>query len=194
MKLTVRMQLQSGIHHGSGTGLGPLVDRAVLRRTDGVPYLAGSAIKGKLRSVASQIQRATIEPDPHASEPAGFCVNAAGCLVCRLFGNPMRQGKATFSDALPAEAWMHQFEEYGVTRETRTTTAIDRHRRVARAAHLFTTEIVPPHVEFQFTVEGSFQRDELELLRNCFKLVTSFGGGSARGLGSVQMAILREEA
>lgn len=171
----------SGIHHGSGTGT-VLVDREILRTPEGFPYLAGSALKGKFRHAASVILR-TGSGDPHAGSRAGFCVLPPRCPVCRIFGCPMSEGAAHFGDALPID--LELASPFGVP-EVRATSAIDRQRRIAKAQHLFTTEIAPVHIVYEFTIWGRLNKEDVELLHHCSRLMTHFGSGGSRGLGAVR--------
>lgn len=191
--LAVRVDLLSALHHGSGMAKGEFVDRAVLRRDDGLPYIAGSAIKGKLRHAAEQIIADRMGRRPHDGMTAGFCKRAPRCLVCRVFGNPMAMGKAIFTDAVPIDPSLFGIDEESEDKaaaaglEERTTTAVNRRRRVVQAKHLFTSEVVSRCIAFRFTVEGRLDVEELELVRQSLLLVTHLGGGGSRGLGAVEL-------
>ena len=99
MALKLIIELKTALHHGSGFGLAGIVDRAVLRDHRGMPYLAGSALKGKLRYAAHRYLLAS--KVGACGPPKPWCETEKGCLFCEIFGSPRRQGKAVFEDAYP---------------------------------------------------------------------------------------------
>ncbi|MGA3028047.1 MAG: RAMP superfamily CRISPR-associated protein [Bryobacteraceae bacterium] len=191
MPLRYTIEFESAFHLGSGHGIAGILDRALLRGADRVPFIPGSAIKGKFREAALRILCAT-QKNPCLAPGAEICKDDAGCTMCRLFGSAMRRGKAVFHDARPAgpegEAlaanlkFPHQGWLPGGT-EVRTTTAIDRKRRVVFPQHLFSTETVSPIIRFEAVISGPLDDQEVELLDNSAGLLTFFGGSSSRGLG-----------
>jgi hypothetical protein len=67
--------------------------------------------------------------------------------------------------------------------EVRTTTAIDRHFRTVRPAHLFSTETIASFPRFESRIGGPLAGEDVELLRQCARVLTHFGADSSRGLG-----------
>jgi CRISPR/Cas system CSM-associated protein Csm3 (group 7 of RAMP superfamily) len=165
-----------------------LVDRCVLRDGDGLPYLAGSALKGKFRHAVLRIRLARSEGGCEFGDRPD-CAEQAPCLVCDLFGSRVRRGKLLFSDAHPGAEHRLLFGEDGKQERAlfradalyRGTTAIDRVRGIAREGHLFTTEVLPAGLEFEATVRGPAEYKTL--LREAAQVLTHFGSGGARGLG-----------
>ena len=188
MKLNLAIDFETALHHGSGFGLAGVVDRAVLRDAKGLPYLAGSALKGKFRYVALRILRSRGE----GCGPPGreICKAAPWCALCRVFGSPMKAGAAIFEDAQPCDRDLLLTAMEGARQafdsaacQVRTTTAIDRHRKTVLPQHLFSTETVANFVRFEGTIRGALTRDERKLLEQCARLLTHFGSDSSRGLG-----------
>ncbi len=191
MSLKYTIIFQTAFHQGSGFGLAGILDRALLRDAAGVPFIPGSAVKGRFREA---VLRILDSEDRYACLAPGreVCKSEAGCMMCRLFGSVMRRGRANFHDAYPSgpegavlranlrhpsQSWLP-----GGT-EVRTTTAIDRQRRTVLPQHLFSTETVSPIIRFEFEISGQLEDEEAELLDQGARLLTFFGGSSSRGLG-----------
>jgi CRISPR/Cas system CSM-associated protein Csm3 (group 7 of RAMP superfamily) len=193
---TLTLEFHTAAHHGSGYGLGGLLDRTVLRDRDGMPYLAGSALKGRFRFAALRLLRAT-DAEPPICQPAKAC---GSCLVCRLFGSARQRGHALFEDALPSypehiviDTAIHRLNSeqrflMGGT-EMRASIAMERPRGVALRNHLFSTETVPPLVRFQGEIHGDLTAEEDQLLLDCAAVMTHFGASGARGLGLCEYKI-----
>jgi CRISPR/Cas system CSM-associated protein Csm3 (group 7 of RAMP superfamily) len=102
----------------------------------------------------------------------------------------MKPGAAVFEDAYPCEAGLladaigERFAAVSPDSEVRTTTAIDRHFRTVRPAHLFSTETIANVSRFESRIAGSLTAEEAALLRQCARVLTHFGADSSRGLGS----------
>lgn len=193
-KRVLRIEFESAFHHGSGFGLAGIVDRTVLRDTGGVPYLAGSAIKGKFRHAVLRILLAEGKGGKKAcryGDVAGVCLDEP-CAVCLMFGSPYRQGRLRFTDAYPEGAIRTALE--GVHRATqgavfrpdstvRANTAMDRARGTAKEHLLFTTETLPPVIQFSCEIAGELEEEGERLLKEAAMLLTHFGADSSRGLG-----------
>lgn len=101
----LRVTFETAVHHGSGFGIAGLVDRAVLRDGQGLPYLAGSALKGKFRHAAQQIVGGELPASRKPCRPPGlYCRTEPVCDICFLFGSPLHAGGVVFEDAYPPEA------------------------------------------------------------------------------------------
>lgn len=191
MPLRLMIEFDTAVHHGSGFGIAGVIDRAILRDENSMPYLAGSALKGKFRFAASRLLRAKGEqPCGPPGEP--WCSGATACLVCQIFGSPRRPGLAVFEDAYPAppaDAILRALNKSSRSpvlaggSEVRSSTAIDRYSRRARSQHLFSTEVVPPLLAFESQIMGELNREQIDCLIASARLLDHFGGDSARGLG-----------
>jgi CRISPR/Cas system CSM-associated protein Csm3 (group 7 of RAMP superfamily) len=198
MTLLLTFQFSSAVHHGSGYGIGGLVDRAVQRRSDGEYVLSGSAIKGKFRHAALQVQHGR---DPHLCWPRPPC-RGNPCLLCQVFGSPRHRGAALFEDALVCEPERSLLRELRalagdaslpLDSGVRARTAVDRRRKVVCGQHLFTTETTPPSVRFQSMIRGLSDQSHVDLLLVCTKVLATFGADSARGLGFCSIDIVPQE-
>jgi CRISPR/Cas system CSM-associated protein Csm3 (group 7 of RAMP superfamily) len=74
--------------------------------------------------------------------------------------------------------------------EVRSSTAIERKRRIVIPGHLFSTETIPPDVPFEAKIGGTLDDGDMELLSHCAKILTHFGAGSARGLGECAISLI----
>ena len=199
-KLTI--SFTSALHHGSGYGISGLVDRAVLRDARGVPYLAGSAIKGKLRHATLRVLLADGKGACVSGDGDTWCAEPAACALCLLFGSPRRQGSLFFCDAYPTGDAGKLLEELtqlprlgGLHRDsvTRARTSMDRKLGTVRPGLLFSTEALPGWMAFEAPLSGDFGT-HLELLRRACHLITHFGADSSRGLGECVFSIGEEVA
>ena len=198
MTLQLSIAFETAVHHGSGFGLAGVVDRAALRDAKGLPYLAGSALKGKFRYGVLRILRSQGQgcgpPDRE------YCKAAPWCGLCRIFGSPMHPGEAVFEDAYPCERDLLEAAIQGGRNaahspeaQVRTTTAIDRHSRTVRPQHLFSTETIASFVRFECVVSGGLEEEDAALLRQCAQVLTNFGSDSSRGLGFCRYELAEAE-
>jgi len=194
MPLRLTIEFETPLHHGSGFGLAGIVDRAVLRDERGMPYLAGSAVKGKFRYAAARLLLGTGREvcGPWSGRDLPWCVPPESCLLCEIFGSPRRAGKALFEDAYPAmpeQAILRSHHDSSVSKvfgggsDVRASTAIDRYYRRARPEHLFSTETISPMVRFEATIRGNLSEEEKQVLVSSATLIAHFGADSSRGLG-----------
>ena len=200
MSLLLSLEFSAPFHHGTGDGVAGIVDRALLRDHEGIPYLSGAAIKGKFRWAALRYLKAVGELgcEPQEGRP---CRQPPFCIFCQVFGSPRKHGAAEFRDAYPPSAAREFVREQiggspsvllsGPT-EVRASTAINRYRRIVQSEHLFTTEVVLPALRFEAEIAGALEKAHVDLLCKCTRLLAHFGADSARGLGFCNYE-LREE-
>ena len=198
MTLNMTIEFSGALHHGSGYGILGLVDRAVQRRQDGEYVLGASALKGRFRHAALQVLQARAEQLcwPGAACPRGEC------LLCSVFGSARRRGDAIFSDAVvsePERSWLKELRsvrgDAGLPMDSgvRAHTAVDRRRKVVRGQHLYSSETVSGGLRFSTTIRGLRNQRQVSLLQDCGRLLTTFGGDSARGLGFCTFELASEQ-
>jgi len=185
------LTFQTPVHHGSGFGLAGLVDRPFLRDIHNEPYLSGAAIKGKFRWAALRLLRSR-SVSVCTQEPGEFC-REKPCAICRLFGSPRFSGLLTFQDAhlIPEQRSIVALATVGsrtAGATIRATTALERQRRVVKADHLFTTEVIPA-LTFESVLRGPAQDADAQLVLECTRVLTHFGADSSRGLGQCNYAL-----
>lgn len=95
-RITAEIEVETGLHIGGSSETMEIsgIDNPILRNaSDNLPYIPGSSLKGKLRSL-SEWASGDIPPDGNASDPQAISASA------RVFGIPARNPKA---NATPEE-------------------------------------------------------------------------------------------
>ena len=162
----------------------------------GVPYVPGSSLKGKLRSLLEVKYGKSAD-----GKPCGC--GRADCFVCTLFGcGDVRGGKSPtrliFRDAFLTEASERQLREASLEQginyvETKTEVMIDRRTNKVYGGALRTQERVPEGAEFGFEIsvrvfEGDDPEETKRYPREGFQLMEAdyLGGSGTRGYGKIQ--------
>jgi CRISPR-associated protein Csm3 len=161
-----------------------------------LPYIPGSSLKGKLRSL---LEYKTGQVGPNG-EPCG-CTR---CLVCKVFG-PHKQVKHDLGptriivrDAAMAEEWAKRLEplrEEGLLYvEVKSENWIDRRTGVAGGGGLRTQERVPAGAQFMLNIsvrvfDGDKEAEIIDFIRQGLELLPhdTLGGSGSRGYGWVHV-------
>lgn len=172
----ITIDLKSNLHIGSGFGFARLIDHTSIKDAEGLAYIPGSTIKGKLRSVCKKIAL-TLGDGIYLSqgnkkicqslEPAlgqsAICKHDSiedRCIICRLFGSAFAEGKLLFTDAKLNEAdagkikVLSKINRFRVDaqNEIKTNVKLSRYRRVSDQGHLFVSENVSKSLVFTGTI------------------------------------------
>jgi CRISPR-associated protein Csm3 len=191
---------------GSGLRIGGSKDVAGIGETDnpiirhpitGLPYVPGSSVKGKVRSL---LESRYCEDTQRTGKPC----TCGTCLVCQLFGcgesrNIKSPSRLVFRDCQPTEATRQTWEEAGVSSEVKTEVLIDRNKGLSYGRiGPRTTERIPAGSSFEFAFsvryfEGDNLAKYLEMVAEGFELLERhyLGGSGSRGYG--QVALLAED-
>jgi CRISPR-associated protein Csm3 len=213
----------TGLHIGgneAGLGIGG-ADKIVVRRGAGnEPYIPGSSLKGKIRSLLEKATCARGEPcrgfkarEPEKLKWGPCSCSEEPCEVCLVFGIPASEDRKTepgkpsagASRLLVRDAHLRNAEELRSWpnldmpyTEVKTEVAID---RLTSQANPRQFERVPAGAVFGFTlVLNVFRNDPKEsllaLVEQGLRLVAhdGLGGQSSRGYGAVEIAIERRAA
>ena len=205
IELNVSITTLSQFHIGTGFGMGKFIDKTTSRNKHGAVYIPGSTIKGKAKYFGRQIadslgEKFCTENNPCRNEP---------CMICRIFGSALHQGKFFFSDANLSKKFTDIIiEEEGEENpahavrlylNTRTGTKIDRRSGTVCEDSLFTIESGMRQIMLNsgiygtgndFTIKpGEKIPFELLLLIKSLNLITHLGGESSKGLGRVKIDI-----
>ncbi|RLF07152.1 MAG: CRISPR-associated RAMP protein, partial [Thermoprotei archaeon] len=141
------------------------IDLPVIRNVDGVPYIPGSSIKGRVRSEAERIARSAgydICNPPDTDQMCGTLKRREEelCIICRIFGtagrNISRASKVRFRDAL----MMGDIPPGEMRMEIRTGIALDRERGSVYRGALYTVEAVPAGSKFKLEMVADNLTDE----------------------------------
>ncbi len=185
-----------------------------------LPYIPGSSLKGKLRSLLEWARDLPAVQQPHPKHRAFTACHCGNCVACRLFGvasdDPnvrMTSGptRLTVRDAFPTgyeavlrgeeppegttvHRWWEMLGE-GIGTELKSENFID---RLTAEANPRTMERVPAGSEFavEFVLDvydANGDKDLLEALTEAMKLLeySTLGGSGSRGYGRVRFKDLK---
>jgi len=191
---------------GSGLRIGGEKGAPIIGETDNpiirhpitqLPYVPGSSIKGKIRSLLES---------RHCPETqrTGLPCTCGTCLVCQLFGcgesrSIQSPSRLVFRDCQPSDATRETWEEAGTSSEVKTEVLIDRNKGLAYGRiGPRKMERIPAGSDFDFAFSlRYFEGDDLSayygLLAEGFELLEQhyLGGSGSRGYGEV--AVVTED-
>jgi CRISPR-associated protein Csm3 len=210
-----KIEAVTGLHiGGSGAGyeIGG-VDQTVIRDVRGYPYIPGSSLKGKMRSLlewsTGNINTGDGSGDPKRVGDVHRCTDV-DCPVCRLFGSSAVEGRLAgptrvlVRDANPDQAtrdFMDRLErDYGLPKaEVKMENSINRIKGSVDYG-LRSQERVHPGATFDyelvmsaFQVEGCRVEDAdmAKHLVEAMRLLedSALGGGGSRGSGQIRFHV-----
>lgn len=218
-KLEGTLELITGLHIGSGNAemhIGGTDNPVIKHPLTQEPYIPGSSLKGKIRSLLEWELGVVGLTDGH---PLGFkhikAVPEAdrehAKTLLKLFGGAPEGGKhntdlvqeigptrLAFWDCPLEHDWVKQMNERNLLlTETKMENMIDRIRGVAE--HPRNTERVPAGARFQFNLTLRIHEDDgddlLDTLWKGLKLLelTGLGGSCSRGYGKIKFTRLELE-
>ena len=188
----------SGLRIGGqkeGAGIGE-TDNPILRHPiTHMPYVPGSSIKGKVRSLLES----KYCPQTQAS---GLPCKCGSCVVCDLFGSGDSKtitspSRLVFRDCPATEDTRHIWDEAGISSELKTEVLIDRNKGLSYGRiGPRTTERIPAGSDFEFAFSlRIFEGDDLPkyftMLAEGFELLEKhyLGGSGSRGYGQVSLVV-----
>lgn len=195
IKIKTTLNLKSGLHIGDSKEKVEIggIDSPVIRRKDNnQPYIPGSSLKGKIRSLLEQSK--------------GVAKIGTDAEINRVFGsiggaNESNPSRLIFRDAYLTEesAKLLEISEYTDMpfTEAKSETAIDRIQGKAQNGSLRTQERVPAGVSFDIEIVVNEWDDDpsakkaLEMLKKGIKMLNLdyLGGGGSRGSGHIEIAL-----
>jgi len=187
----------------SAMGIGS-AENPVIKDARGIPYIPGSSLKGKLRSLLEYRYKRVGDE----GAPCGCGKDLSVCPVCTIFGphrNPRHNLGPTriiVRDVFMSEKSMKDWEKSGTEgrefTETKTETAIDRRTGMAARGSLRTQERVNAGTEFQLNINVRIFKgdDEVKLkgfIEEGLKMLANdyIGGSGTRGYGWVELKDLK---
>ncbi|HCU38304.1 MAG TPA: CRISPR-associated RAMP protein [Armatimonadetes bacterium] len=213
VSITGRLVSKTAFRIGTGRDIDAHTpDLPIAKDAFGQPFIPGSSMKGAVRSAVEAVVRAmkpgapmevaclcTGKPDDSCVPPAlrkELVKQAATdqelakllrdhmCPVCCVFGSPWFAGKLRFRDLMLLTP-----PDRGPTSEMRDSVAIDRDTGTASSGQLFSYEVAPAGLAFDFHASLDNPSDtELGMALIGIKLLEQgdirIGGGTSRGLGS----------
>ncbi len=212
-EFTGTIELLTGLHIGSGNNemhIGGTDSPVIKHPHTNQPYIPGSSLKGKMRSLLEW------ESGKVSSEnPLGFAdalsdgKNGVAGLILQLFGGApssdskfetlmqeIGPGRLAFWDCPLEESWVQKINEQNyLLTEVKMENAIDRIKSVAIWPR--TMERVPAGARFDFRLtfrehEGDDQQKLKARLLRGFQLLemTGIGGSVSRGYGKIKFTAL----
>lgn len=178
-------------------------DKVVVRNPlTNEPYIPGSSLKGKMRSLLEKLHgKMDIDTDSDGKPTAKPC-KCGDCLICKVFGVSAAEDKGTASRLIVRDAKLtdDSSEQLGNSKSTdmpftevKTEVVID---RITSAATPRNFERVPAPAEFELSMVCNIygDDDEQKILGTVFEglqLVQDdyLGGSGSRGYGQVKFSI-----
>jgi len=195
---------QTGLHIGGGKDsiqIGGMDQPIIKHPINGQPYIPGSSLKGKMRSMLETVFFAHLIETNGKNEGMPIKVD---CSVSRLFGTSndenspeMGPTRIAMRDAYLSERDCADFEEGNLVMEEKFEVAIDRIRGTAMRSGPRPLERVPSGVKFDLNIalkqyEGDGE-ELLDLVKKGLRLIEldGLGGGISRGSGQVSFENLK---
>lgn len=205
--LTARLQLLSGLHIGAGDSEMHIggVDKQVVRHPiSNLPYIPGSSLKGKMRSLLEWKSGAVREKPLglDAFDDANGQQRDQVSAIIKLFGvsgdakltedraREVGPTRLAFWDCELTQEWINAIEDRNASHvEVKSENSINRITGVAVAPRFF--ERVPAGAEFDFRLSLKVLNGEDDLLPTVLvglRLIEldSLGGSGSRGYGKVR--------
>lgn len=210
-KITGKLVVKTGLHIGAGNEKVEIggMDNPIIRNPfTREPYIPGSSIKGKMRSLVEWKEGVLVNTN---GKPCSC--GSADCKVCRVFGsannsstveNPKMRGptRLIIRDAVLTDDWAEKFREGKAIVEEKAENSLN---RITAEANPRPIERIVPGVEFDFEIsyrvietgdngltdEKFFNEvviEGLKMLQNDY-----LGGGGSRGNGQIGFTDLKDE-
>ncbi|MFH1581740.1 MAG: type III-A CRISPR-associated RAMP protein Csm3 [Pseudomonadota bacterium] len=209
--ITADMKLKTGLHIGGteeGFDIGGIDNQVIKDKVTGLPYIPGSSLKGKMRSLLEwAYNKVRIDPVTEKDENGKEKVKNWTGKLCNnpkepigiVFGVPAEDHKGdvpgptrlTVRDASPDDAQIQEWQDTmgkKIYTEAKTENAID---RLTSAATPRSMERVPAGSVFKLEfVYDVYKKEDVKNLKLLFEgmmlLEDSYlGGGGTRGSGKV---------
>ncbi len=185
-KCKILINVVTGLHIGIGSDrpeIGGVDNPFIKDPISQMPYIPGSSLKGKLRSLLE------IESDYSDSDVEKF-----------FAGDDNGPTRLIFRDLFLSDEWRKKYESGEAQTEIKTEIKIDRQKGTAAPGALRSTERIPPSTIFEGEILIRYKNDsekkEIDaMLKTAVELLNNdyLGGSGSRGYGAVKV-ILKEES
>lgn len=184
-KFKIRIKVVTGLHIGIGSDkpeIGGVDNPFIKDPISKLPYIPGSSLKGKLRSLLE-----TEANDSFKTEVIGIAFG----------GDDNSPTRFIFRDVNLLQEHKDLFLSGKYQTEIKTEIKIDRKTGTATPGALRTTERIPPTIEFEgeILVRSINEVDEklnISLLQKAIELLNNdyLGGSGSRGYGAVDVSLI----
>lgn len=213
--MDVELTTITGLHIGVSKDIAEIggLDAPVIRNPiNGLPYIPGSSIKGKMRCLVEMAKDKFGKEGDGFSGRDGSPCGCGDCLICRNFGS--MDSKTGPTRLIVRDAVLHPVDENGAKlykdrinkglqpTEIKTETAIDRLQGSVKRGSLRTQERIPPGYKFQFQVvyrdfiarSDDERQEDKELILEALKMLEedTLGKSGSRGYGQVELKYDKE--
>ena len=143
--------LGSGLRIGGNkesAGVGELDSPIIRHPISNQPYVPGSSVKGKIRSL--------LEQKYGLYQSGGMPCDCGRCFICELFGchnskNTISPVRLAFHDCQPLDSTKKQWQEAGVDSEVKMEVTINRKNGVVGGGGPRSMERIPAFSDFDFS-------------------------------------------
>lgn len=208
-KITGKIVVKTGLHIGAGNDkveIGGMDNPIIRNPLTREPYIPGSSIKGKMRSLMEW----KLDKLKNTSGKVCSCGNS-DCEICRVFGSANTKSadakdrgptRLIVRDAILSDGWKKKFQEGKAIVEEKSENSLN---RITAEATPRPIERVVPGVEFDFEIayriidtgdNGSTDEKYFkEVVLKGLKLLQNdyLGGGGSRGNGQIEFKDLVDE-
>lgn len=217
-KIIGKIVVKTGLHIGAGNEkveIGGMDNPIIRNPLTQEPYIPGSSIKGKMRSLLEWKLEKVLNPSGKPGEPCSC--GKYNCEICRVFGSANKSGKGDpdentkkkgptriiVRDAVLTKEWKEKFNQGKSIVEEKNENSLNRITAVANPRPI---ERIVPDVEFDFEIAYRIidTDDGGELDKKYFNTVVLeglkllqedfLGGGGSRGNGQIEFKDLHDEA
>ena len=198
------IEIKTGLRIGgitTGVKIGG-VDQPVITDPKGKPYIPGSSLKGKLRSLLEKKEQVKIENGQHSCTSIEEYNNCPICRIWGIMGDKIKDNNAftltrviirdTYLDELSITEEMRRNMDLEWT-EVKMETAIDRTTGTAKTGSLRQIERIPAGAMFKpmEILFNIFEERDKDLLMKIFEAMELLehdylGGMGSRGYGQIQ--------
>lgn len=200
IKYTAKIELLSGLHIGAtnlAMAIGGVDSFVVRNPIDQKPYIPGSSLKGKMRSLL-ELANGEYSNNGRGFSPCTDPTKPSGHLFGTSAGDTAQPSRIIIRDALMSDGQEEKLRNTDLyLTEAKTEVAID---RITANANPRTNERVPKGVIFNFeAILDVFSTDDEKQLRDSFtkavKLLEDdyLGGHGSRGYGHIRFTEWKEE-
>ncbi len=207
-----KILLKTGLHIGGGSEtiqIGGMDNPVIKDPLSNYPYIPGSSLKGKMRSLLEWKYCEAHEHMKPGNGKSGNPCDCASCDICKMFGvsgaedNWQGPSRIIVRDAHLTEqsrrALDQMKQEKGLIYvEEKYENSIDRLKGTAKNPR--PSERVPAGIDFDFEVvlrvfEGDDEEAMMEKIKEALRLVQAdaLGGSGSRGYGKVEFVACKDE-